>query len=66
MKIFGIFSMVAALALTATIGFAGCSSAPAASGTSQATEDNSLQKVKDSGKFIFGIDATFKPMGYTD
>lgn len=66
MKKFGIFSMVAALALTATIGFAGCSSAPATSGTSQTTEDNSLQKIKDSGKFILGLDATFKPMGYTD
>ncbi|MBQ8932092.1 MAG: amino acid ABC transporter substrate-binding protein [Ruminiclostridium sp.] len=66
MKKFGIFSLVAALALTATIGFAGCSSAPANSGTSQTTEDNSLQKIKDSGKFILGLDATFKPMGYTD
>lgn len=66
MKKFGVFSMVAALALTATIGFAGCSSAPANSGTSQTTEDNSLQKIKDSGKFILGLDATFKPMGYTD
>ncbi|MBE6879860.1 MAG: amino acid ABC transporter substrate-binding protein [Ruminococcaceae bacterium] len=66
MKKLGIISMVAALALTATIGFAGCSSAPAESGTSQTAEDNSLQKVKDSGKFILGLDATFKPMGYTD
>ncbi len=66
MKKLGIILMVAALALTATIGFAGCSAAPAESGTSQTTEDNSLQKVKDSGKFILGLDATFKPMGYTD
>lgn len=66
MKKLGILSMVAALALTATIGFAGCSSTPATSGTSQTTEDNSLQKIKDSGKFILGLDATFKPMGYTD
>lgn len=29
-------------------------------------EDNSLQNVLDSGKFILGLDATFKPMGYTD
>lgn len=29
-------------------------------------EDNSLQKVLDSGKFVLGLDATFKPMGYTD
>lgn len=29
-------------------------------------EDNSLQKVLDSGEFILGLDATFKPMGYTN
>ncbi len=29
-------------------------------------EDTSLQEVIDSGKFILGLDATFKPMGYTD
>lgn len=35
--------------------------------TEEATgEDNSLQKVLDSGEFILGLDATFKPMGYTD
>ncbi len=28
--------------------------------------DESLQKVLDSGKFILGLDATFKPMGYTN
>lgn len=31
-----------------------------------AESDESLQKVLDSGKFILGLDATFKPMGYTD
>ncbi len=34
--------------------------------TGNATEDDSLKKVQDSGKFILGLDATFKPMGYTD
>lgn len=41
----------------------------AASGESEteaAAEDDSLQKVLDSGKFILGLDATFKPMGFTD
>lgn len=41
----------------------------AASGESEtaaADEDNSLQKVLDSGKFILGLDATFKPMGFTN
>lgn len=28
--------------------------------------DDSLQKVKDSGKLILGLDATFEPMGYTN
>lgn len=31
-----------------------------------ADTDQSLQKVLDSGKLILGLDATFKPMGYTD
>lgn len=55
--------------------FAGCSSDSASGGSSDtdaadntavSSEDQSLQKVKDSGKFILGLDATFKPMGYTD
>lgn len=65
--------MIAALAVTASIGFAGCSSASTSSSdkasdvtSGAAAEDNSLQKVKDSGKFILGLDASFKPMGYTD
>lgn len=41
---------------------AGCSGGSSAdNGT-----DNSLQKVKDSGKLVLGLDATFKPMGYTN
>lgn len=43
---------------------AGCSDSTESSST--AGEDNSLQKVLDSGKLILGLDATFKPMGYTD
>ncbi len=38
----------------------------AAAVTEEAGEDNSLQKVLGSGEFILGLDATFKPMGYTD
>lgn len=34
--------------------------------TEAAAGDESLQKVLDSGKFILGLDATFKPMGFTD
>lgn len=29
-------------------------------------EDQSLQKVKDAGKFVLGLDASFEPMGYTN
>lgn len=36
------------------------------SSENSASEDASLQKVLDSGKFVLGLDATFKPMGYTD
>lgn len=32
----------------------------------ESASDDSLQKVLDSGEFILGLDATFKPMGYTD
>lgn len=35
-------------------------------GESDASNDQSLQKVLDSGKFVLGLDATFKPMGYTN
>lgn len=34
--------------------------------TATTGEDDSLQKVLDSGKFVLGLDASFKPMGYTD
>lgn len=40
--------------------------APVVDGTEAADADQSLQKVLDSGKLILGLDATFKPMGYTD
>lgn len=67
-------AMVSLAAVPALL-FAGCSSSDSAdSGSSDtgaentavASDDQSLQKVKDSGKFILGLDATFKPMGYTD
>lgn len=72
-----IIKLLAAMALVPAM-LAGCSSA---SGTTEETttaettaaetdtasgEDNSLRKVLDSGKFILGLDATFKPMGFTD
>lgn len=36
------------------------------SSNSKADGDQSLQKVLDSKKFVLGLDASFKPMGYTD
>jgi len=70
---------LAALALMPAMLLAGCSSeggndettsaANAGAGdetTAAAGEDKSLQNVLDSGKFILGLDATFKPMGFTD
>lgn len=73
-----IIKLIAAMAVIPAM-LAGCSSGtgdssdvssvadPAvAEAETSADEDDSLQKVLDSGKFILGLDATFKPMGYTD
>lgn len=69
---------LAALALAPAMLLAGCSSDGgnsdtagnaadgAAEDNSASGEDNSLQKILDSGKFVLGLDATFKPMGFTD
>lgn len=69
---------LAALALAPAMLLAGCSSdggnsdtsgnaaGGAADGNSASGEDNSLKNVLDSGKFVLGLDATFKPMGFTD
>lgn len=52
--------------------FAGCgsssdnSSSGAVDQNTATGEDLSLQKVLDNGKLVLGLDATFKPMGYTD
>ena len=69
---------LAALAIAPAMLLAGCSSdggssdtagnaaGGAADGNSASGEDVSLRKVLDSGKFVLGLDATFKPMGFTD
>ncbi len=59
---------LAALALVPAMLFTACSAEEeTTTDTNAATgEDNSLQAVLDSGKFILGLDATFKPMGFTD
>ena len=72
MKKLNLKAVAAAMAAVLTLGVAGCSSQSTSStassdnGSAVSTEDKSLQKVKDAGKLILGLDATFKPMGYTD
>ncbi len=56
-----IAAVAAAAMLTVSVG---CGNSD--KGSSSSKEDNSLQAVLDSGKFVLGLDATFKPMGYTD
>lgn len=72
MKKLNLKAVAAAMAAVLTLGVAGCSSQSTSStassdnGSAVSTEDQSLKKVKDAGKLILGLDATFKPMGYTD
>ena len=61
------FKRIIATAFAAAILSLACGCGEAAQAPQTATgEDNSLQNVLDSGKFVLGLDATFKPMGYTD
>ncbi len=75
MKKFRFLSAVTAAMAAAAIALTGCGAADSSSSadnstandtTAAAGADESLQKVLDSGKFILGLDATFKPMGFTD
>ena len=68
------FAAVAAAAAMA-MAFAGCganetpvqdTAAPAEGAQTVSGADESLNKVKESGKLILGLDATFEPMGYTN
>ena len=56
-----IAAVAAAAMLTVSVGCGNSNK-----GSSSSKEDNSLQAVLDSGEFVLGLDATFKPMGYTD
>ncbi len=59
--------LAAAAALSMLAVSVGCGGKDSSSESgSSSKEDNSLQEVIDSGKFVLGLDATFKPMGYTD
>lgn len=65
-----IFAAIGAVSMAAMMALAGCgssdSSSTADTSKSASGEDTSLQKVLDNGKLVLGLDATFKPMGYTD
>jgi len=73
MKKFRFAAVAAAAAMT--MAFAGCganetpvqdTAAPAEGAQAVSGADESLNKVKESGKLILGLDATFEPMGYTN
>ena len=59
-----LFSIIALL--SANIFMISCSKKEEAASASNSTEDNSLQKVKDAGKLVLGLDDTFAPMGFRD
>ncbi|MBR6101277.1 MAG: amino acid ABC transporter substrate-binding protein [Ruminococcus sp.] len=56
----------AMLLLTGCGSSSSSSKAEDASAPAQTSEDKSLQNVLDKGKLVLGLDASFKPMGYTD
>ncbi len=63
------FLALAAAALMALALFAGCSKEDEGSHTDASgseTQLNSLEKVKQAGKLILGLDDSFPPMGYRD
>jgi len=73
MKKFRFAAVAAAAAMTMAV--AGCgadetpvqdTAAPAEGAQAVSGADESLNKVKESGKLILGLDATFEPMGYTN
>lgn len=59
---------IACAAMAAMMLFSvGCGSSSSSSDSKTSSgSDDSLKKVQDAGKLVLGLDATFKPMGYTD
>ena len=61
-----IASLSAAAMMLLAVGCGSTSDSSSAAGTNSTAaakgEDNSLQKVLDSGKLVLGLDPTFKPM----
>ncbi len=66
-KMKGIFKKIAIAAMAAAMLLSvGCGSSSSSKSDASSSKDDSLQKVMDAGKLRLGLDATFKPMGYTD
>ncbi|MBP0963667.1 MAG: amino acid ABC transporter substrate-binding protein [Oscillospiraceae bacterium] len=69
MKMKKIFAAFLAAASMATL-FAGCQTQDGDgmenTDTAAAAEDNSLDSIKEKGKFILGLDDSFPPMGFRD
>lgn len=61
-----IFAGVLAAGMLFTLTACGSDDSSSSASSSEAQGDQSLQKVLDSKKFVLGLDASFKPMGYTD
>ena len=57
---------VLAAGMLLTMTACGSDDSSSSASSSNAEGDQSLQKVLDSKKFVLGLDASFKPMGYTD
>lgn len=65
-----ILKTIACASMVAMMLFSSCGSSNSdnskAESKNSATTDTSFDKVKEAGKLVLGLDATFKPMGYTD
>lgn len=65
-----ILKTIACASMAAMMLFCSCGSSSSDNSKTEnknnTTSDTSFDKVKEAGKLILGLDATFKPMGYTD
>jgi len=64
------FKRISALCLVVVmlmaLGLAGCQSGAGNTTASTGAADNSLQKIKDKGELVLGLDDAFPPMGFRD
>ena len=65
-----ILKTIACASMAAMMLFCSCGSSSSDNSKTEnknnTTSDTSFDKVKEAGKLVLGLDATFKPMGYTD